>query len=608
MAHEKQGISGGRLGNRYTKGLIGPKEKAKNSKTTIKRLWVYLKGQKKGLYSVLLTVLMASGLNLAGPFLIGMAIDTMIGQEEVDFKRLSTITVILLMSYIFAALMTWLQVHIMVGVSQNTVREIRKDLFAKMQTLSLKFFNSKTHGELMSRLTNDVENINNSLSQSVAQVFTSVITIIGALILMMWFSPLLTFLSLISIPLGMVATAKIASHTRKHFASQQKELGQLNGFVEETISGQKVVKAFAREQKVIKEFASINEKLTSVGIRAQIFSGIIMPVMHVTSNLSFAIIAGAGGFMAARGIITVGIIASFINYSRQFTRPLAEIANQFNMMQSAIAGAERVFETMDEKSENYGENCKILKEVVGEVIFKDVTFGYEKDVNVLKNVNIKALPGETIALVGPTGAGKTTIVNLLTRFYDINKGTIMIDKKDIREIDRENLRRFLGIVLQDTYLFSSSIRENIRYGKLEASDEEVEAAAKLANAHSFIKKLPYGYDTNISEDGGNISQGQRQLLTIARAILADPAILILDEATSSVDTRTEMYIQEAMLKLMKGRTCFIIAHRLSTIRNANQILVINEGEIIERGSHRELLDAKGFYYKLYNNQFKRQVM
>jgi len=590
-------------------GMMGPKVKVKDSKATLKRLWGYLNRQKNMLIFVFVLVFLSTILTLIGPLLIGYAIDAMVkGKGLVDFAKLITIVISMILVYGLSALMTWFQTYYMVGVAQDTVWELRKDLFAKVQTLSLRFFDSRPHGELMSRLTNDVENINTTLTQSTTQVFSSLITLLGALGMMLYLSPLLTLLSLISIPFGMAATVRIASYTRKFFTEQQKELGELNGYIEETISGQKVVKAFCREEKSLLEFSETNKRLKSVGIKAQIFSGIIMPMMNAINNLSFAIVASAGGWMVVKGMITVGIIASFLNYSKQFARPINEIANQFNMLQSALAGAERVFEVMDEHPEfEDSEKSPELKDVSGNVVFKDVDFCYAKDVPVLKNINLSAEPGQTIALVGPTGAGKTTIVNLLTRFYDIDSGAILVDGNDIRKLQKNSLRKSLGIVLQDTYLFSDTVRENIRYGRLDATDAEVETAARLANAEHFILRLSNGYDTVLSEDGGNLSQGQRQLLAIARTILADPAILVLDEATSSVDTRTEMHIQAAMLSLMKGRTSFVIAHRLSTIRGADQIMVINGGEIIEKGTHKQLLEAKGFYYDLYTSQFKRQA-
>ncbi len=595
------GMGGGPSGPTY----LGPKAKAKDTRVTLLRLWAYLSLRKKALALIFLMVLASSLTALAGPFLIGRAIDNMVaGNGRVNFHGLTLIIALMAGVYALNALFTWIQTYLMVGVAQKTVNRLRNDLFGKLQTLSVRFFDRQPHGELMSRLTNDVENINTTLNQSVTQVFASLITVVGSLSLMIALSPLLTLFSLISVPIGMGLTAKIAGGTRKYFSAQQQELGELNGYIEETVSGQRVVKAFRHETAAIVQFNQVSRRLTQAGIRAQIFAGVIPPLMNAVNNLSFAVIAGAGGWMALKGVITVGVIASFLNYSKQFGRPINEIANQFNMIQAAIAGAERVFEVMDETSEIAdSEPVNPLKTVAGAVVFENVSFGYQPDRTILKNIDLHAAPGQTIALIGPTGAGKTTIVNLLTRFYDVDQGSITIDGQEIRDLAKNSLRRSLGIVLQDTYLFSETVRENIRYGRLTASDAEVETAARLANAHSFIERLPHGYDTVLAEDGGNLSQGQRQLLTIARAILADPAILILDEATSSVDTRTEMHIQAAMLELMKGRTSFVIAHRLSTIREADQILVIRDGSIVERGNHRQLLEKGGFYHQLYTTQF-----
>jgi ATP-binding cassette subfamily B protein len=418
----------------------------------------------------------------------------------------------------------------------------------------------------------------------------------------------LALISMLTFPLILVITKLIAKYTREKFREQQINLGNLNGMIEETLTAQRIVKVYCKEEETIKDFKKINERLREASVKAQIFSGFMGPSSNLINNLSFAIIAGIGGYMAVKGLVTVGLISAFLNYSKQFGRPINQIANLYNTIQSAIAGAERVFETMDEKPDFIDKKDAIdLKEVKGNVVFKNVDFAYNKGVKVLKNANFTAKQGETIALVGPTGAGKTTIINLLTRFYEINSGEILIDQVNIKDVKKDSLRSKLGIVLQDTYLFSESVRENIRYGRLNATDEEVEKAAKLANAHHFITLLPEGYNTKLSEEGSNLSQGQRQLLAIARAILADPSILILDEATSSVDTRTEVQIQKAMLNLMKDRTSFVIAHRLSTIKEADMILVINNGEIIEKGTHESLLDNKGFYYNLYNSQFRKNA-
>jgi ATP-binding cassette subfamily B protein len=588
------------------RGMMGKVSRAKNTKATLYRLWKYLRKQRSSLLTVVVLTSLSTLSALLGPYLIGISIDRYIIPRHYD--GLLWLCITLFAIYVFGAALSLIQSYVITGLSQRTVYELRRDLFEHLQKLPLPYFDSKTHGELMSRTTNDIENVTNTLNQSVTQLLTSVLTIIGAIIMMLSLNLWLTLLSLLIIPAAMGVTGQIAKRTRKFFTGQQQSLGELNGFIEETVSGQKVVKTFNREEKSIEDFHVINKKLRDVGNKAQILSGFIGPVMNVINNMSFALIAAAGGWMAIKGMTTVGVIVAFLNYSKQFGRPINELANQFNMIQSAIAGAERVFEVMDVKPEQEETGGKsLLEHVRGEVVFNDVSFSYKPDSPTLKNVSLTAQPGETIALVGPTGAGKTTIVNLLTRFYDIDSGSITIDGADIRTMEKNSLRRQLGIVLQDAYLFSDTIRENIRYGRLDATDEEVEAAAKLANADSFIRKLPQGYDALLTAEGSNLSQGQRQLLTIARAILADPAILILDEATSSVDTRTEMHIQEAMNSLMKGRTSFVIAHRLSTIREADQILVLNGGEIIERGSHQELLAQRGFYYNLYTSQFNRAV-
>ncbi|MBG9771636.1 MULTISPECIES: ABC transporter ATP-binding protein [Brevibacillus] len=598
------------MGGPMGKGMTGiPVVKPKNSMEALKRLWGYLREQRWSLFLVFFLVLASSGFALMGPLLIGKAIDSMgITTGQVQFPLLAKIVGSLIIVYILGALASWLQTYLMASVSQKTVKSMRKDIFDKVQTLPLRFFDERPRGDLMSRLTNDVENINNTLSQATTQIFSSLITVIGAVGMMLMLSPSLTLVSLIVVPLGLFITKKIAERTRKLFLEQQTELGQLNGYIEEMISGQRVVKAFNREQETIDQFAEKNQRLKKVGAQAQVFSGIIPPLMNAINNVSFALVAGIGGYMAVQGAITIGIITAFLNYSKQFARPLNEMANQFNMLQSAFAGAERVFEVLDEEPEFADQTvARSLGQVEGKVEFKDVTFGYKSDKPVLQAINLTAEPGQMIALVGPTGSGKTTIVNLLMRFYDVQKGSVIVDGQDIRQIEKEDLRSSIGMVLQDTYLFAGTVMENIRYGKLDATDEQVMYAARMANAHSFIERLPDGYHTKLTEDASNISQGQRQLLTIARAILADPSILILDEATSSIDTRTEMQIQKALKVLMQGRTSFVIAHRLSTIQEADQILVINQGEIMERGSHQELLEQKGFYYNLYHTQFKNQA-
>jgi len=494
------------------------------------------------------------------------------------------------------------------SLSQNTVRRMRHDLFQHYQRLPVQFFDQRTHGELMSRATNDMMNVSNTLNQTVVQLISSVLILVGSLAMMLSLSLWMTLVTVLTVPLVAYIAKSVTKYTRKFFTEQQQRLGEVNGFVQENISGLKVIKVFGRESRAVEQFQEFNERLRSVSVKAQSLSGSMGPIMNAMRNLSFVVIAVCGGVFAYHDLITIGIIASFLNYSNQFSQPINQLANQYNLFQAAVAGAERVFEVMDQEPETMESDESAPDHPIrGEVVFDRVHFGYKPDVPVLKNVSLRALPGQMIALVGPTGAGKTTIINLLTRFYDIQSGQILIDGKNIREINKHALRRQIGLVLQDAHVFSGTIRDNIRYGRLDATDEEVEQAAKLANADAFIRKLPDGYDTYLGAEGGNLSQGQRQLLTIARAVLANPKILILDEATSSVDTRTELHIQEAMKALMKGRTSFVIAHRLSTIREADVILVIKDGELIEQGSHEELMEKRGFYADLYLQQFSQQL-
>lgn len=591
----------GRMGG--PRHVLGQIERASNRRGTVARLWGYLRRQRRALSIAAVVVVGSTALNVVGPYLLGHAIDAYVLPGDVP--GLLRISMLMLFLYALNALLTWLQAYIMAGAAQHTVRDLRNELFAHLQTLSLRFFDKRAHGDLMSRLTNDVENINQVLSDGVVQIISGVLGMIGIAAVMFWINPTLALISIVSIStMTYLLNSQIAPRTRTGFRQQQQALGNLNGLIEETITGQRVVKAYHREPVVIEQFDDTNQMLRAAAIRAQIFADFIGPMMNFINNIGLAIVAGTGGWMALQGMTTVGTIASFITYSRQFGRPLSEIANLYNQIQSAIAGAERVFAIIDEQPEVDAPDAKPLADLRGDVVFDDVSFAYEPNVPVLKHVNLHAHPGEVVALVGPTGAGKTTIVNLLTRFYDIDSGQITIDGQDIRGITKENLRRQLGIVLQDTFLFAGSVMDNIRYGRLDACDEDVIAAATLANADQFIHRLPQGYRTPLSERANNLSQGQRQLLAIARAILADPRILILDEATSSVDTRTEQHIQEAMLRLMQGRTSFVIAHRLSTIRNADQILVINGGEVIERGTHEQLLAQHGFYARLYASQFR----
>lgn len=583
-----------------------PVQKPKNFKGTLNRLWKYFGKERKLLIFILIFIIVDSLITLFVPYIIGRSIDSMWAVHgKVDFGILSILIVTLIIAYFADAIINFLQGWLMAGVAQRIVKSLRSTLFEKLQNLPVSFFDTHTHGEIMSRLSNDIENVSATVSQSTTQLMAGIITLAGSLIMMIVLSPLLTLASIITVPLVFLLTKNIAKKTSVLFKNQQVELGKLNGYIEESITGIHVVKAFNHEETAIEEFQKVNLKLCDVGLKAQIWSGFLMPLMNVINNIGFAAVAGVGGVLAVNNLITVGIIASFLSYSRQFSRPLNDLANIFNTLQSAVAGAERVFDILDEKDEIAdAAGAEELKNIRGKVEFRNVNFGYRSDVPILKNINFTAEEGSTTALVGPTGAGKTTIVNLLTRFYDVTEGRILIDDKDIRKYTRDSLRRCFGIVLQDTYLFTGTVKENIKYGKLNASDQEVKQAALMANADVFIKRLPKGYNTVLSESGSNLSQGQRQLLAIARAILADPSILILDEATSNVDTRTELHIQEAMIKLMKGRTTFVIAHRLSTIRNSDNIMVIDKGEIQEKGNHEELLKKKGIYYNMYFNQFE----
>jgi ATP-binding cassette subfamily B protein len=584
----------------------GPIVKPKQFKATMRRLWHYIGKERKLLAIIFMFILLDSALALSAPYLIGKSIDAMSASSgKVDFGLLEISIIALLTAYIADGLLTFLQGWIMAGVSQRIVANLRRSLFAKLQKLPLSFFDARTHGELMSRLSNDIDNVSISISQSITQLMSGAVVIVGSLVMMIVLSPILTAASLITVPLMFLLTRTITRKTSVLFKTQQVELGKLNGHIEETISGIQVVKAFNHEEKVIEEFEKINKKLCDVGLKAQIWSGFLMPIMNVINNIGFAVIAIAGGILAVKSLVTIGVIASFLSYSRQFVRPLNDLANIFNILQSGVAGAERVFEVLDEQEEPADlPNAVELNNPKGHVVFEHVSFGYRPDVPILKNVSFESKEGSSTALVGPTGAGKTTIVNLLTRFYDVTDGRIILDGRDIREYTRESLRRCFGIVLQDTYLFSGTIKENIKYGKPDATDEEVEAAAKMANADVFIKRLPNQYDTMLSENGGNLSQGQRQLLAIARVILAKPSILILDEATSSIDTRTELHIQDAVLQIMKGRTSFIIAHRLNTIRDADTIMVIDHGGIVEKGNHDALINRQGIYCNMFFNQFK----
>lgn len=597
----------GRSNRRRGAERFAPVEKPQKMWTTLKRLGIYFVHEKRVLVIVFFFVLLDSIVSLLIPYFIGVAINQIgIEAHSVDFSMLITIIFVLCLFYLTDGMLTFFQGWLMASAGQRIVISIRKSLFWKLQKLPISFFDRNNHGEIMSRLTNDIENIDVTLSQSTVQLMNDVIMISGSVVMMLWISPLLTLASLIMVPLVFILTKTIATRTSKLFVQQQKELGTLNGQIEESISGLSVIKAFSHERQEIERFTQINQCLTNVGMRAQIWSGYLMPLMNVINNLGFAAVASFGGFLAVKNMITVGMIASFLTYSRQFSRPLNDVASIFNTLLSAIAGAERVFDILDRKEELPDpknartisrENCK------GAIDFRDVSFGYDSNHPILKNISFHACPGETIALVGQTGAGKTTIVNLMMRFYEPSSGSICVDGTDIKKYGRSGYRSLFGMVLQDTYLFHGTFKDNLRYGRLEASDEEIRRAAEAAHADSFIMDSEHGYDTILQGNGENLSEGQKQLLTIARALLANPAILIMDEATSHVDTHTEREIQEGMAKLMKGRTSFVIAHRLSTIRHADQILVVHNGMITEQGNHEQLLKKNGLYYKMYNDQF-----
>ena len=581
-------------------------EKIKDIKGTIKRLLGYLIEKKINIFVVFILCFITTLISILGTRLNGYTIDKFI--KTGDIKGLAFICMILVLMYLVNIFSTYYQNSVMIKISQKVSAKIRGELFTALQSLPLKYFDNNSSGDLMSRLTNDVDNINTTLSQSVTQLFSGIINIIGMFIAMILLSPILTLIGIITIPLTFITTKTLAKKTQVFFVKQQKELGNLNGYIEEMVSGQKVVLLFSEEERVKEEFSEINERLTKSAIIAQGVSSFMGPINNFINNISYLIISVTGGYLILKGYaLTVGIVFSFLLYMRNFTRPINEIMNLFNTIQSALAGAERVFEVIDEEKEKDKKDAVDIDNIEGHVELKDVTFSYTNGKEILKNVSLEAKKGEVIAIVGPTGAGKTTIVNLLTKFYNIDSGQILIDGRNIDEITRESLRKTVAMVLQDTYLFSETVSENIRYGRLSASNEEVIEAAKIADAHHFIKQLPQGYNTVLSDNGSNLSQGQRQLLAIARAVLSNASILILDEATSSIDTRTEVLIQNAMLKLMKGKTTFVIAHRLSTIKNADKILALKDGKIIESGTHDELLAKDGFYANLYNSQFKKGI-
>ncbi|WP_042345565.1 ABC transporter ATP-binding protein [Bacillus massiliigorillae] len=612
MSQRKQHKGPGGFGPRG--GMGAPVNKAKDFKGTLKRLLRYLKPHKFRLLTVFITAILSTIFTILGPKILGKATTKIfegISQKYagipgagIDFGYIANILFLLAGLYLLSSLFSFIQQFVMAGVAQKTVYKLRQEAEEKISRLPLKYFDGTTHGETLSRVVNDVDNISTTLQQSLTQVITSVVTIIGVIIMMLTISPIMTLILLLTLPLSAVIAAMIAKRSQGHFIGQQRSLGHLSGHVEELYTGHEVVKAFGHEKKALQEFEEINEKLYESGWKAQFISGIIMPLMSFVNNVGYVLISVIGGILVTHKTIAVGDIQAFIQYARQFSQPLMQTANIANIIQSTIASAERVFELLDEEEQvPEVKDTKVITYPKGQVAFEHVSFGYKEGVTLIEDMNIDVKPGQTIAIVGPTGAGKTTLINLLMRFYEINSGTIRIDGVDITEMKRSDLRKLFGMVLQDTWLFNGSIKDNIAYGRENATDDEIFQAARAAHADHFIRTLPEGYDTVLNEDATNISQGQKQLLTIARAILANPAILILDEATSSVDTRTEIYIQKAMNNLMEGRTSFVIAHRLSTIKDADLILVMNQGTVIEQGNHQELLNQGGFYADLYNSQF-----
>lgn len=580
-------------GGRFT----GPVVKPKNQKETLLRIWSYLRVQKVELISVVIFVIISTLLSLVGPFLIGKTIDDYI--VKLDVPGAIRMALILAGVYIASSVLTWLQTFVMIRVSQKTIRRLRQHLFEQYQSLPLAFYDKKQQGDLMSRMTNDIENLNAALSQSVIQIVSSLLTIVGTAFALFYLDWRLALVTLIIIPLIVYATKQIIKRSSVNYKARQRDLGNLNGYIEETISNADIITLFGQEKSTLAEFNEANERLRGSAMRADIISGFMGPINNFMNNLGLSLVIGAGAIMAVTSGLTIGVIASFVTYTRQFFRPINQLSNLLNTFQSAIAGSERVFEVLDEAKEVADiENAKAKEQYSGDVKFENVQFAYETGKPVLHGINFEAKAGETVAIVGPTGSGKTTIIQLLTRFYDATGGRILLDGEPIEHYKMTNVRDHVGVVLQDTYLFSGTVRENIRFGKLHATDDEVEQAAKIAYAHNFIKYLPEQYDTVLTSGGLNLSQGQRQLIAIARAILEDPDILILDEATSSVDTMTEVHIQKGLNNLMEGRTSFVIAHRLKTIENADQILVIKDGQILEQGNHDSLMKEQGFYATL----------
>lgn len=595
-------------------GPGGANEKAKDFKETLKKLLHYMSVFKVQMAFIAIFAICGTVFDIVGPKILGKAtteiynglVSKVSGGSGMDFGRIGQILLMTLGLYLISALCSFIQGYLMTGVSQKTTYRLRKEISEKINRMPMNYFDTKPVGEVLSRVTNDIDTLGQSLNQSATQMITSVTTLIGVLAMMLSISPLMTLATLVILPVSMILISFVMKHSQKYFRGQQEYLGNVNGQVEEIYSGHNIIKAFNKEEDVIREFDTTNDRLYDSAWRSQFFSGMMMPIMQFIGNLGYVVVAILGGFLAIRKTIEVGDIQSFIQYVKRFTQPIQQIAQVANMLQMTAAASERVFEFLEEEEEDQTvEHPVSVENLEGNVSFDHVHFGYNADKIIVNDFSAEVKEGQKIAIVGPTGAGKTTMIKLLMRFYDVNSGAIKIDGHDVRDFNRSELREMFGMVLQDTWLFNGSIRDNIKYGKLDATDEEVIQAAKAAHVHQFVKTLPGGYDMELNEEANNVSQGQKQLLTIARAILADPKILILDEATSSVDTRTEVLIQKAMDNLMKGRTSFVIAHRLSTIRDADMILVMKDGDIVEQGNHEELLAKGGFYADLYNSQFEK---
>lgn len=604
--------AGGPMGG--GKGHMMGGEKAKDFKGTMKQLLSYMGKYKIAILFVVIFAVGSTIFNIVGPKILGKATTEIFnglmgkvsGGTGIDFGKIEFILVSLLCIYVVSAVFSFIQGFIMTGVSQKLTYRLRKEISEKINRMPMSYFDTKTHGEVLSRVTNDIDTLSQSLNQSATQVITSVTTIIGVLIMMLSISPLMTIVAILILPISMGLISIIVKKSQKYFKSQQEYLGHVNGQVEEVYSGHGIVKVFNKEEDVIKEFNETNQVLYQSAWRSQFLSGMMMPIMQFVGNLGYVAVVILGGYLSIKKTIEVGDIQSFIQYVRSFTQPIQQVAQVANMLQSTAAASERVFEFLGESEEDQiVSNPVSIEGLEGNVEFRDVHFGYSEDRIIINDFSANVKSGQKIAIVGPTGAGKTTMIKLLMRFYDVNSGAILVDGHDLKDFNRCELRQLFGMVLQDTWLFHGSIKDNIRYGRLDATDEEVVEAAKAAHVHRFVQTLPNGYNMELNEEASNVSQGQKQLLTIARAILADPKILILDEATSSVDTRTEVRIQKAMDNLMKGRTSFVIAHRLSTIRDADLILVMKDGDIIEQGNHEELLAQNGFYCELYNSQFEK---